>query len=551
VATSPSRAPEPPPSRLRRAAGLLGRLRPRTRLAVVACALWLIGACHLAVTPIGPLARFDLALADMRLALALPPVARPRDDIVIVDIDDASLRELGRWPWPRDRLARLVGTLFDDDHAAALGIDLLFAESDDQGRAVGEALRELDRLGAGDPSLRAGVARWHDALVRRADHDADFARALSGRPVTLAYHFNHVPPPRPHRATMQAAAAAASAHYLYLADLPEPLTEPGVLPASALAMTPWQGIEVPVPALLHASAGAGFINSLPDADGELRSTPLVTAYGGAVYESFGLSLWRQWHRVSVARPVVARGAAGARSREHGGRKQLRPGRRRGNGWRFPRHRGARRGRAGDDPALGAGRQAGAGEPVGAVVRAVRARAAGAGAPGASGAGLWRGGGGGGGGRSARDRGNVRALARPDVPTAGRRSFRAGGRARAQAHPGAHGPRSRGPDRLQRRVPGRTGDGRAGQRHPPVDGRPALRALRKEATGRAPFPLTLEGGSGRAVPPCGQVRAGRTGICFQIDTSISIPNFGAPSGARLSTGGAASPRRRRAEIRGVP
>jgi adenylate cyclase len=311
VAPSPSRASRPSPSRLLRAAGLLNRLRPRTRLAVVACALWLLGAWHVAVAPIGPLSRLDLALADIRLALALPPVAKPRDDIVIVDIDDASLRELGRWPWPRERLAGLVATLFDDDRAAALGIDLLFAEPDDQGRAVGDALRELDRLGAGDAALRAGIARWQDAVVARADHDAALAQALAGRPVTLAYHFNHVPPaPGLRRATMQAAAAAASAPDLFRTDLPEPLTEPGVLPASALAMTPWQGIEVPVAQLLHASAGTGFINSLPDADGELRATPLVTTYGGAVYESFGLSLWRQWRRVSVARPVVARGAAG-------------------------------------------------------------------------------------------------------------------------------------------------------------------------------------------------------------------------------------------------
>ena len=319
MAPSPGRAPAappPPPGRPRptlagRIAGLLKRLKPRTRLALGACLLWLAGAGHIAVAPIAPLTRLDLALADLRLALALPPVDRPRDDIVIVDIDDTSLHELGRWPWPRDRLARLVDTLFDDDRAAALGIDLLLAEPDDQARAVRDALHALDELGGGDAALGAGIARWRATIEARADHDAGLARALAGRPVTLAYHFNHIAPaPRARRLTMQAAAAAASVPDLYAPDLPEPLTEPGVLPASALAMTPWQGIEVPVPALLHAAAGTGFINSLPDADGELRSTPLVTAYGGAVYESFGLSLWRQWHRASAARPVIVRGAAG-------------------------------------------------------------------------------------------------------------------------------------------------------------------------------------------------------------------------------------------------
>ena len=185
-------------------------------------------------------------------------------------------------------------TLFDDDHAAALGIDLVLAEPDDQARTVHDALASLTQLAPEDAALRAGVARWQGTLEARADHDARLARALAGHPVTLAYHFNHqgdpaAPVPR---------------------ELPPPITEPHVLPASALTVTPWQGVEVPVPALLRAAQGSGFINALPDADGELRSTLLVTGYGGAVYESFALSVWRQWHRVGAPRPVVRRGDAG-------------------------------------------------------------------------------------------------------------------------------------------------------------------------------------------------------------------------------------------------
>src|SRR6476620_11817063 len=36
----------------------------------------------------------------------------------VVDIDEASLLELGQWPWPRDRLAALVGNLVDMGAAA-------------------------------------------------------------------------------------------------------------------------------------------------------------------------------------------------------------------------------------------------------------------------------------------------------------------------------------------------------------------------------------------------------------------------------------------------
>ncbi len=285
-------APLPPRRRL------LQRVQswhPTLRLSIVAAALWLVGAWHVVVSPLAPLTRLELALDDVRQSTALAPVARPRDDIVIVDVDDASLRELGRWPWPRDRLAALVQTLFDDDHAAAMGIDLVLAEPDDQARTVRDALVALRQLAPDDAALRSGIARWQGTLEARADHDARLAQALAGHPVTLAYHFNHQADP----------AASAPAR-----ELPAPIAEADVLPAGAIAMAPWQGIEVPVPVLMHATAATGFINALPDADGELRSTLLVTGYGGAVYESFALSIWRQWHRVGALRPVVRRGEAG-------------------------------------------------------------------------------------------------------------------------------------------------------------------------------------------------------------------------------------------------
>ena len=33
--------------------------------------------------------------------------------IVILDIDERSLQEVARWPWPRDVMARILRTLFD------------------------------------------------------------------------------------------------------------------------------------------------------------------------------------------------------------------------------------------------------------------------------------------------------------------------------------------------------------------------------------------------------------------------------------------------------
>lgn len=62
---------------------------------------------------------------QLRLADALYGGKQPLDNIVIVGIDDKSLQELGRWPWPRERFVPLVENL---DEASVIGIDIAYYE---------------------------------------------------------------------------------------------------------------------------------------------------------------------------------------------------------------------------------------------------------------------------------------------------------------------------------------------------------------------------------------------------------------------------------------
>jgi adenylate cyclase len=59
-------------------------------------------------------------------------VARSDDEnrIVVVDISEESLRELGPWPWPRSRLADLVEILLSNYDARAIGLDIVMPESE-------------------------------------------------------------------------------------------------------------------------------------------------------------------------------------------------------------------------------------------------------------------------------------------------------------------------------------------------------------------------------------------------------------------------------------
>ena len=49
--------------------------------------------------------------------------------VVIIDLDEASLKEVGQWPWPRNQIAQMVANLFRMG-VSVVGFDIIFAEPD-------------------------------------------------------------------------------------------------------------------------------------------------------------------------------------------------------------------------------------------------------------------------------------------------------------------------------------------------------------------------------------------------------------------------------------
>lgn len=55
---------------------------------------------------------------------------KPKNDsVVIVDIDEKSLQNLGQWPWPRDILSKILYNLTKAE-VAVIGLDIVFAEEE-------------------------------------------------------------------------------------------------------------------------------------------------------------------------------------------------------------------------------------------------------------------------------------------------------------------------------------------------------------------------------------------------------------------------------------
>ncbi|MEI8225985.1 MAG: CHASE2 domain-containing protein, partial [Bacteroidota bacterium] len=109
-------------------------------------------------------------------------------EVVIATIDEKSLSELGRWPWPRATLAKLVDKL-KQNGAKAVGFDIVFAESDENSsiKAIDELSKEVKKSGIQDKRLYELISKKKSA----SDTDAILARSIArAKNVTLGYFFH-------------------------------------------------------------------------------------------------------------------------------------------------------------------------------------------------------------------------------------------------------------------------------------------------------------------------------------------------------------------------
>lgn len=204
---------------------------------------------------------------DYRLRMTMPRTLDNR--IVILDIDEKSLREEGRWPWGRDRMALLMDKLFDKYGVVEVGFDVVFAEKDDS-----SGLEELKKLGRnqlkGDVSFQSVLNQVEPQL----EYDRLFADKIRNRNVVLGYYLNN------------------QKNINVSGSLPEPDFPSGTFKGYPIEFTTWNGYGGNLPELQKAAAGAGHFNPMVDFDGRVRRVPMLAEYGGAYYESLSLAMVR-------------------------------------------------------------------------------------------------------------------------------------------------------------------------------------------------------------------------------------------------------------------
>jgi adenylate cyclase len=207
----------------------------------------------------GPIAEFEPIVSDFVVYHLFTPEP-PTGAVVIAEIDDRSIAQLGRFPWPRSIEATLVKALIARG-AKVIAFDMFFSERDP---ADVERERITARLRA------AGVSAETVARTIGLANDDEFAKALAANNATyISYAFNA------HLGGADQTNDRATRHGA-LAD-PPPVAyslvrkHPGAHPALTIA----DSYIAPLALLNRAARGAAYADIDADEDGRARAYPAV------------------------------------------------------------------------------------------------------------------------------------------------------------------------------------------------------------------------------------------------------------------------------------
>ena len=240
-------------------------------LAVVAA----VFALHAATDFFGGLERrfFDLASTQTSRL--------PSDRIAIIAIDDQSIANIGRWPWPREVHGQLIDQLSAAGAKTVAHTAFFFEPQTDRGLVQLRELRGLlDGSATGGVPLNdlgdAGRQRllgFIGQAEQRLDSDARLV-------ASMARAGNVIVPSVFELGELQGRA-----------DQPLPaFAQRSAVPDNSAFGVPALRSQQPLPAIGEAARAVGHLNQLPDVDGSVRQDGLLVHFDGFAVPSMGLAI---------------------------------------------------------------------------------------------------------------------------------------------------------------------------------------------------------------------------------------------------------------------
>ncbi|HXD40302.1 MAG TPA: serine/threonine-protein kinase [Ramlibacter sp.] len=239
----------------------------RTDWFVAALVVLAVVVLHLATDVIGTVERrfYDFASTSSG--------RQPSDRIAVIAIDDQSIANIGRWPWPRDVHAQLIDQLSAAKAKTIVYTTFFFEPQTDRGLVFIRKIKEaLGPLGGDNPP---GVTKQLGDVIAEAelalDTDAKLAASMAKAGNVLVPSFFSLGEPQGK------------------ADKPlPPFALRSAIDESTGFSEPAVRAQEPIDAIGAASAGVGHLNLLNDVDGAVRSEPLLVNYYGKAVPSMAL-----------------------------------------------------------------------------------------------------------------------------------------------------------------------------------------------------------------------------------------------------------------------
>ena len=220
------------------------------------------------------LGRSDLLQGLERKAYDLGVTAStrtPSERVALIAIDDTSIANIGRWPWPRDVMAKMID-LLSAAQVKVIGNTVLFTEPQvDPGYVYIGKLLEIAQRGGGNAQMVALLQEAEQAL--NTDRKLAESQKKAGNVVLPMVFTLGAPRGRPDQAPpdyMQRNAVQAGG-------------------GDALPL-PTSAALVPVADIGRSASALGHVNTFPDVDGAIRTEPLVVQYFDQFYPSLSMMI---------------------------------------------------------------------------------------------------------------------------------------------------------------------------------------------------------------------------------------------------------------------
>jgi serine/threonine-protein kinase len=213
------------------------------------------------------------------------------DKVAVIAIDDVSLANIGRWPWSRDKLAKMID-LLSGAKAKVIGNTVLLSEPQiDPGYQYIQKLLDLAQKTAPENGAPAGDAAQFLPLLKEAEQNLNTDRRLGesfakAGNVVQAMVFDVRPP--------QGKPDKALPDYVSKSGLSVPAKPTDDLPPDTAVL------QYPIEPIGRGAAFMGHLNQLRDVDGAVRTEALVLRHFDQMFPSLAVMIVAKYLNLSAA-----------------------------------------------------------------------------------------------------------------------------------------------------------------------------------------------------------------------------------------------------------